>query len=627
MDEESKVAPEEQIEEPLATEKVVEAPVEEAPAESGVATGEDAAPEPEAQPEAEPAPEAVSEAEPEAAPGSEAEATTAPAAPAKKNNKKLIIGGAAAAVVVIAAILAAVLVIIPSGHVSKGQDALAAGDYQTAATEFAAAGSYGDAEDLLYQTAVQAAEAGEYQLAYDLMAPFAEAGNTEASNYMTYCSAMMQAEAGDPLGASETILGLLGVIPCAQDGYIQARATYAQQLTDAGDYEGAVAELDGLAYGYSANVDSYYYNAYVGWGDYFLQMAMDDPSTHIKDAGYDVTTVLNEADPTGGLAQYTDTVSNAGWELLALSKYTQANRYGDASDMVQNAAYTVVFMGAQRDMNTGVLYNAQWVLSLLPDDFSWNGKSVAEQKEFLNGYSDYIELCSYAYKTSNGTASNSNYDSVGEWYGSVVYLCPINDDGTVDIAAIVMFDYFPYDYLSTTSKFSDYQIIATNAQTTSFNKNCGKYSLQVSPSGTTLRYSNGSSKANYSMTNKTAIGYDSMDEFLSYCQSELVNPSEVVEGQGNMPDADAMPTIDEVDASLQGTWGNTGGSMTFDNGSVTITGDSGSSTGTYEIDMDSLNISMHFEVTDGNVDAAVPFSYDNGTLTIYTNNGDALSRM
>ena len=94
-----------------------------------------------------------------------------------------------------------------------------------------------------------------------------------------------------------------------------------------------------------------------------------------------------------------------------------------------------------------------------------------------------------------------------------------------------------------------------------------------------------------------------------------------------MPDADAMPTIDEVDASLQGTWGNTGGSMTFDNGSVTITGDSGSSTGTYEIDMDSLNISMHFEVTDGNVDAAVPFSYDNGTLTIYTNNGDALSRM
>lgn len=85
----------------------------------------------------------------------------------------------------------------------------------------------------------------------------------------------------------------------------------------------------------------------------------------------------------------------------------------------------------------------------------------------------------------------------------------------------------------------------------------------------------------------------------------------------------------QVEKMLQGSWvinSSAGGSgtFTFNQGSVSVSGDGNQMDGTYIIDIDGQKITATFAVTNGNVKIELPFEVDENSLMLFNTEGENL---
>lgn len=93
-------------------------------------------------------------------------------------------------------------------------------------------------------------------------------------------------------------------------------------------------------------------------------------------------------------------------------------------------------------------------------------------------------------------------------------------------------------------------------------------------------------------------------------------------------DGEAETTsADEIDAMLQGKWEIMNGSFSFDNGEVVLSSGGTSLYGVYGINTAASTIDLTIKATDGNVGANLPYTYENGTLCIYNNNNEPMTKV
>ena len=90
--------------------------------------------------------------------------------------------------------------------------------------------------------------------------------------------------------------------------------------------------------------------------------------------------------------------------------------------------------------------------------------------------------------------------------------------------------------------------------------------------------------------------------------------------------APAGPSLEEIDALVQGEWSIEGGSFFFDKGNVTLLSQGQMLAGTYEILMEDSTIIGHFPVSDGTVKITIPYTYENGELTLYNNKNQKMEK-
>lgn len=91
-------------------------------------------------------------------------------------------------------------------------------------------------------------------------------------------------------------------------------------------------------------------------------------------------------------------------------------------------------------------------------------------------------------------------------------------------------------------------------------------------------------------------------------------------------EAPAEVTPEEIEELLQGTWTLPGGSFTFDNGSISVDAGTAVMNGTYTINTADATIDASIQASDGSVAIHLPYTYENGTLTLFNNNGTALTK-
>ncbi len=86
-------------------------------------------------------------------------------------------------------------------------------------------------------------------------------------------------------------------------------------------------------------------------------------------------------------------------------------------------------------------------------------------------------------------------------------------------------------------------------------------------------------------------------------------------------------TADDVETALQGAWDapNGTGTFTFTNGTLTIESQGSSLSGSYEIDTEGSQINASLDASNGTVQIAIPYTYDD-TLKIYNNNQEELTK-
>lgn len=92
--------------------------------------------------------------------------------------------------------------------------------------------------------------------------------------------------------------------------------------------------------------------------------------------------------------------------------------------------------------------------------------------------------------------------------------------------------------------------------------------------------------------------------------------------------AAAEVSAEAIDAALQGTWSIAGadGSLTFDQGTAVLMGGGTTASGTYTINTENSIIDASLVATDGNVSVQIPYTFTNGVLTVFNNNGQALTK-
>lgn len=94
---------------------------------------------------------------------------------------------------------------------------------------------------------------------------------------------------------------------------------------------------------------------------------------------------------------------------------------------------------------------------------------------------------------------------------------------------------------------------------------------------------------------------------------------------GNPGQPTTMPTSDEINTMLQGSWKlGDSAEWTFDQGSLTCNANGTVLTGTYEVDTDNSAIVGHISASDGTVKVNLPYTFDAGVLTIFNNEDEAL---
>ena len=83
-----------------------------------------------------------------------------------------------------------------------------------------------------------------------------------------------------------------------------------------------------------------------------------------------------------------------------------------------------------------------------------------------------------------------------------------------------------------------------------------------------------------------------------------------------------------IDAALQGGWSLMGNVFSFTNGALTVAFTNGQSvSGTYTIDTEASAINGTLQATDGSSNISLPYKYEDGALTLYNNQGQALERV
>ena len=83
-----------------------------------------------------------------------------------------------------------------------------------------------------------------------------------------------------------------------------------------------------------------------------------------------------------------------------------------------------------------------------------------------------------------------------------------------------------------------------------------------------------------------------------------------------------------IDAALQGGWSLMGNVFSFKNGALTVAFTNGQSvSGTYTIDTEASAINGTLQATDGSSNISLPYKYEDGALTLYNNQGQALERV
>lgn len=90
--------------------------------------------------------------------------------------------------------------------------------------------------------------------------------------------------------------------------------------------------------------------------------------------------------------------------------------------------------------------------------------------------------------------------------------------------------------------------------------------------------------------------------------------------------ADSANEVDTgvIEDALQGTWSISGGCFAFSVGSIEVSSQGGVLTGTYEINSAESRIEATLTAADGNVSIKLPYTYSDGQLELYNNNGEAL---
>lgn len=101
-----------------------------------------------------------------------------------------------------------------------------------------------------------------------------------------------------------------------------------------------------------------------------------------------------------------------------------------------------------------------------------------------------------------------------------------------------------------------------------------------------------------------------------------------VDISGSGSSSSSSVSSNDIDDLLYGEWTLDGsdGSFFFDHGDVTLTSGSQILSGTYEISTEESAVKCVFKASDGNVKATIPFTYENGTLKVYNNKNQEMTK-
>lgn len=111
-----------------------------------------------------------------------------------------------------------------------------------------------------------------------------------------------------------------------------------------------------------------------------------------------------------------------------------------------------------------------------------------------------------------------------------------------------------------------------------------------------------------------------------YQMMEVDISDQAAAGENGGDAAAADVSAEEIQEALQGTWAISNGSFSFDNGNVTCLTAGQVLSGTYEINTAESLIDAEFNATNGNVTIKLPYTYENGEMTVFNNRGEALEK-
>lgn len=112
-----------------------------------------------------------------------------------------------------------------------------------------------------------------------------------------------------------------------------------------------------------------------------------------------------------------------------------------------------------------------------------------------------------------------------------------------------------------------------------------------------------------------------------YQMMEVALDAAPSEQEAIMAEAGEIPaevSAEEIEEQLQGTWTLPGGAFTFDAGSISVDAGTAVMNGSYTVNTAAATIDAELQATDGIVTINMPYTYENGTLTVFNNNGTAL---
>ena len=143
-----------------------------------------------------------------------------------------------------------------------------------------------------------------------------------------------------------------------------------------------------------------------------------------------------------------------GWEEVKNGNYeaagehfSEAGQLEDAEQMAGTMVYAAKLQTAENYWSDGRLNSAQKAYEELPEDFVFEGVSVADRLALLKKYSAFAELCGVwncdemrgsVRKTDTNTGTWSQWNATGQGY-KLYITCKINDDDTVTIDAAANF--------------------------------------------------------------------------------------------------------------------------------------------------------------------------------------------